>query len=157
VRTSVFTLLLFIQTVSHAASPVDFGVRVNGGRLQFENQVEDTADFEKYVEAEAYVQYFLSNMFALRLGGFGRFSDDRNYGGFQFSSPLVLDVKRLGLATYMAPGYRYMNRGLSAPTLESGLNLNFIGDVGLGYRLILNEWVKNGLKTEGQVFVSFGF
>lgn len=142
-----------LSAQSWAGLPIDFGARLNSGRLQFVDQ----SDFEKYLEVEVYSQYYFSNMWAVRLSGFGRLSDERNYGGAQLSTPLILDVNRLGLATYMAPGYRYMNRGLSAPTLESGLNLKMLGDVGLGYRLILNEWVKNGLKTEGQFFFSIGF
>jgi len=144
---------MFCAVESLAALPVDFGFRITSGKLQYVDQ----PDFEKYVEAEVHAQYYFSNMFALRLGGFGRFSDEQNYGGAQLSAPLILDVNRLGLATYMAPGYRYMNKGLSAPTLESGLNLKMLGDLGIGYRLILNEWVNNGLKTEGQFFVSISF
>jgi len=149
----LFLVLTCVSSLSYAAFPIDFGIRASSGRLQFVDQVE----FEKYAEAELYAEYKFSNMFAVRLGGFGRFSEDRDYSGAQLAMPLILDVNRLGLATYMAPGYRYMNRGLSAPTLESGLNLKMLGDFGLGYRLILNEWVKNGLRTEGQFFISFSF
>jgi len=149
----LFFLLSLFSSLSYAAFPIDFGLRASSGKLQFVDQV----DFEKYAEAELYAEYRMSNMFAVRLGGFGRFTDDRNYGGAQLATPLILDVNRLGLATYMAPGYRYVNRGLSAPTLESGLSLKMLGDFGVGYRLILNEWVKNGLKTEGQFFISFSF
>jgi hypothetical protein len=152
-KLAFFLFVMFFSLQSAKALPIEFAARVSSGKLQFVDQL----DFEKYVEAEVYAQYYFSNMFALRLGGFGRFSDEQNYGGAQFAAPLILDVNRLGLSTYMAPGYRYMNRGLSAPTLESGLNLKMLGDIGIGYRLILNEWVNNGLKTEGQFFVSVGF
>jgi|GEM_PF-2960570 len=153
IKSLLFICIFICSLPAMAALPLDFGLRINSGRLQFVDQIE----FKKYVETEIYAQYYISNMWALRLGGFGRFSDERNYGGAQIAVPFILDVNRLSLATYMAPGYRYMNRGFSAPTLESGLNLKMIGNLGIGYRLILNEWVKNGLKTEGQFFLSLGF
>ena len=150
---SSFLSLSFYFHVAQAMPPIDLGVRVNSGRQQF----VDEGVFEKYLEVEAYGQYHLFNMFAVNLGAFARLTDERNYGGAQLSTPLILDIKRLGVSTYMAPGYRFMNRGLSAPTLGSGVTLKMLGEFGIGYRLILNEWVKNGLKTEGQVFLSVGF
>jgi len=145
-------LISFFVEVSWSL-PIEFGFRVNSGQ----QQLADENQFDKYFELEMNLQYHFTNFFAARLGGLGRFTDEHNYGGLEFSAPLILEVKSLGLSTYMAPGYRYLNRGLSSPTLESGVTFRSLGNFGLGYRLILNDWVKNGLKTEGQIFFSLHF
>lgn len=144
-------VLIFGFTTSSYA--LDFGVRASGGQ----QQLKSSSDSQKYFETELHVQHRFTENLAARVSVFGRSLDEDEFWGVQASAPLSLYVQSLGFSSYMAPGYRFMNKGFSAPTLESGLNFAFLGGSGLGYRLIFNEWVKNGLKTEAQFFFSFSF
>lgn len=146
-------LCVLIFGMVSQASALDFGIRGSGGQMQ----LKSSADSQKYFETELHIQHRVSENLALRAAVFGRSLDDDEFWGVQVSAPLSLYVQTLGLSSYMALGYRFMNKGFSAPTLESGLNFAFLGGSGLGYRLIFNEWVKNGLKTEAQFFFSVSF
>ncbi|MGH1468554.1 MAG: hypothetical protein ACRBBP_06710 [Bdellovibrionales bacterium] len=129
-------------------SALDFSTKATSGVMELSSSLDE----QKYFEAEVSVGYRLTEAFSLKGSVFGRFSDEKEYWGVQVSTPLTLILPGNFLSSYIAPGYRYMNDSYSAPTIEGGLNFHFMGSFGLGYRLIFNEWVKNGLKTESQFF-----
>lgn len=141
----------YLMSLSSAFA-FDLGLRAIGGRMQFEGN----DNLQKYFELELYGDYKYSETLAFRGSLFGRSVDGDQFFGGQLVTPLNVKIAPK-LFSYMAPGYRFMSRGFSAPTLEAGLNLSTFGDWGLGYRLIFNEWVKNGLKNETQFFISCSF
>ena len=138
-------LIFFFNGVSAQAKIFNFGLSATTGRMQFTGQ----SDSDKHIEIELFSQYTLFENLGLRLSAFGRVGDERNFSGGQISIPLNLEAKPLFFSTYMAPGYRFMSGGFHAPTLETGFSWDRWG---LGYRLIFNDWVKNGLETEAQFF-----
>lgn len=143
--------LLFWGT--HVQAAFYYGLRGNVGIME----AEPSGLKKNYTEAEILVEYKLSQPFSLQGSVFSRFVNSETYFGAQIVMPLRAFLPGSFLSSYIAPGYRYMNKGHSAPILEGGLNMYFLGNIGLGYRFIFNEWVGNGLKTEGQFFATVYF
>lgn len=149
-----FFLLNGIFMASFAQANLSFAFKAVSGVMEF----SDAPDEQKYLETELVAIYKLSESFRFEGSIFGRFTDEKEYWGVQVTAPLTLVVPGAFLSSYIAPGYRYMNDSYSAPVIEGGLNLYFLGSFGVGYRFIFNEWIDNGgLKTESQFFVSFYF
>lgn len=146
-------IAVFFLTFVTSLAQANFSLRLNTGVMEF----EPSAEQKKYAELELGYDYALSEALSLRASAFGRSADEETFWGFQVATPLSLIVPGGFIGSYLAPGYRYMNDDYSAPLIEGGINLYFLGNFGLGYRAILNEWVKNGLRNESQFFVSVEF
>lgn len=109
-----------------------------------------------YIEADLYLDYILiPEISTARLSLLSRVSDAKDYLGVQFALPFFLNIPEVGLRSYLAPGYRLISRGHHAPQIEGAISLAAFQNLGMGvgYRLIFNEWTDNGLKDESQFFI----
>ncbi len=149
-KLSVIFTLMFSGFTVHA---LDYSVNATSGVMELNSSLDE----QKYFEAEMVLGYRVTEAVSFEGAVFGRFADDKEYWGVQVGAPLTLVLPGSFLSSYIAPGYRYMNDSYSAPTIGGGLNFHFIGNFGVGYRFIFNEWVKNGLKTESQFFARMYF
>ncbi len=145
-----FLIIILSLITSWAKAELNFSIRMTSGVMKLVSSL----DTQKYIESEINVGYRLSQALNLQGAAFTRFTNKKEYWGLQVLTPLTLIVSRHFLSSYFAPGYRYMNDSYSSPILEGGLKFYFLKGFGLGYRFIFNEWVKNGLKTESQFFIS---
>ncbi len=143
--------LLFISPL--AQGKFDSSIRITSGVMKLVSSLDD----QKYIESEIATSYRPSQTLSLQGAVFARFVNKKQYWGIQMLTPFTLVVVRRFLSSYFAPGYRYMNNNYSSPILEGGLKFHSMGGMGLGYRFIFNNWVKNGLKTESQFFISISF
>jgi hypothetical protein len=150
----IFFLALFSQ---NASANLSFGARAATGEMQVVGEFEESS----FLEAEFVSSYTFSQSLAIEGSVFGRFTDENEFWGLQVTSPVRLILPGGVATSYLAPGYRYMDDGFGAPLIEGGFVLGglplFSARFGLGYRFIFNEWVKNGLKTESQFFISTYF
>ncbi len=136
-----------------AQAELYFGARGNFGVME----AASMGVKENYTELELLADYKVSQSFSLQGSVFSRFSGSKTYWGGQVVAPLKAFLPGSFLSSYIAPGYRYMDGGYSAPVLEGGLNMYLLWNFGVGYRFIFNEWVKNGLLTESQFFATVYF
>lgn len=144
------TLLSSFFLVNTAQAFFTYHAVITTGDMQFEGQ-----DSESFTESQLGLRYAFNPTFSIQASVLARFvENDENYYGGQVLAPITSSVlpSLLSLQAYLAPGFRVL-RGFEAPLMEGGVSTGFRRiRLGVGYRVIFNEALSNGLEDESQIF-----
>ena len=112
---------------------------------------------QSYTELNLGLNTYFSEYFAWRNAVFGRFSQQsENIFGLDTSLRGIYSygLGGTGFTAFAGPGYRFVNRGSSAPLLEGGLVLHLAGlSIGGGVKTVLTSVVQSGVKNDTQYFI----
>ncbi len=143
--------LLLIFSISLKANEITYELTGAVGTMK------SSQGSETYNEVELGANYKVNDFFSLRGSAFTRFTKT-SYSGLNLASRFFMTY-RAGdfiMQSFVGPGYRFMSRGFHAPLIEGGIGFKYPGiQFSLGYRMIANESVDNGLDNDGQFFLSF--
>ena len=143
----ISTTFLSTQALANLTSRLSF----SSGSMQKTGQ-----DSNSFSELDLGLRYTFDETFSVQGSFLTRFveNDEKYYGG-QLIAPVSLEIgsPQFSVQSYLAPGYRFLS-GYHAPLIEGGVGLQLdIFRVGVGYRLVFNGLVKNGLEDESQLFI----
>lgn len=147
-------LFVFILCISCLAQAGVFSYGASGSSGKTYANGQD----KNFSEVEFKLNYHIDDTFGVSASIFRRFIEgvDDQYGG-RVTLPVQFDLggHELGLRPYMAPGYS-ISRDKHAPFVDGGVLVKLaVMRFGVGYRLTLNEVVKNGGKDEAQLYMFF--
>ena len=112
---------------------------------------------QSYTEVNLGLNTYFSDHFAWRNAVFGRFMQQtENIFGLDTSLRGILSASEAGsgFTIFAGPGYRFVNRGLSAPLIEGGLVLHLAGlSIGGGVKTVLTSMIEGGAKNDTQYFI----
>ena len=110
-----------------------------------------------YTEINLGLNTYFSEYFAWRNAIFARFMEQTdNIFGLDTSFRGIFNAgdHGTGVTIFAGPGYRFANRGSSAPLVEGGLVLHLAGlSIGGGVKTILTSVVNSGAKNDTQYFI----
>jgi hypothetical protein len=154
IKTLLVFLFFFFSSLG-ANAYLTYHAAVTTGDMQFEGRSS-----ESFTESQLGLRYSFSPVFSIQASLLARFvENDENYYGGQVLAPITSSVlpSLLSLQAYLAPGFRVL-RGFEAPVMEGGVSTGFRSvRLGVGYRVIFNEALSNGLEDESQVFIFTSF
>ena len=130
-----------------------YDIGIAGGQYGTDNNGNSVS----YIEGDLGLNLYFKDYLAWRNAIFGRFpSGQTNYFGLDSSVRAILNVgdQALGFTAFAGPGVRFPTLGPVAPFVEGGAVFKVAGlALGVGFKSILDSWVKSGVGNDNQIFL----